>query len=271
MTPIQERAKQTLSIVPAAGQINSNGATAALFTRLTGGVTQATLEQNWHNHGIMTACNEFVGWYGGQLGSQKYLGRFDLQTYLPKIGKGYAWVKSTKDVRPKYGDICRHTAFHIGISLDFQGDLWNHVDAGQGGPRTGYDIIKRTHGTHPYDYRKLQGWIDLDLYFQAAGQAQPVPHWLLGWWQVTSQIQVYYYFDGSHRVKSVRMMPREISQPPLFPDDTGNVVIQFPDAVSIHWDGAGTVTTLQRSPGNAPAPRMQGTQNNVEPITIVRM
>jgi len=75
---IRERAKPILSVVPPLGQqINSVGATADLFTKLTG-KTQAQLQSNWDGGGIMTTCNEFVGWFGTQLGSTKYLGRFDL-------------------------------------------------------------------------------------------------------------------------------------------------------------------------------------------------
>ena len=63
---IRERAKQILSVVPPLGkQINSVGATVDLFTKLTG-KTQAQLQSNWDGGGIMTTCNEFVGWFGTQ-------------------------------------------------------------------------------------------------------------------------------------------------------------------------------------------------------------
>ena len=133
---IRERAKQILSAVPPLGQqINSDGPTAALFTKLTGGVTHERLVKNWEKGGIMTTCNEFVGWFGQALGSKDYLGRFDIETYLAKAGKGLAWVPAGSDARPKYGDIFRPTSFHIGISLDFEGDTWNTVESGQGGPK----------------------------------------------------------------------------------------------------------------------------------------
>ena len=89
---MRERAKEILSAVPPLGQqINSDGPTAALFTKLTGGVT------------------------------------------------------------------------HMGISLDLEGDTWNTVQSGQGGPKAKRDIIKRKQTT--YDASKLQGWVDLELYF----------------------------------------------------------------------------------------------------------
>src|SRR5207249_11751604 len=171
--------------------------------------------KNWAKGGMLTCCNEFVGWYAARLGSQKYLGRFDLETFLPSNGKAQSWVKSNEDARPEYGDICRHTAFHVGIALDFDGDIWTHVDAGQGGPNAGHDIIKRTRGSALYDYKKLQGWINIERYFDPTAQTVPVPSWLLGWWNITWRGQTYYYyFDGNYQVKWTRIVPINTLQPP---------------------------------------------------------
>lgn len=220
MANIRERAKQILMVVPEPpGQINSDGPTAAQFTSLTG-TPHETIWKNWEGGGIMTACNGFVGWYAGQLGSDKYLGHFDLETFLPTIGKGHAWAKSTANARPKYGDICRHTAFHVGVSLDFDGNIWNHVDAGQGGPVRkdgilvgGHDVLKRTRGTAPYDFKKLQGWIDLELYFESAAQTGPVPEWLVGWRNVAWRGQAcYYYVDTNGQLNWTQILPRDTSR-----------------------------------------------------------
>lgn len=143
MADIRALAEEILAAVPETGQITSNGSTATKFTSLTG-TSHETMKKNWDGGGIMTACNGFVGWYArtlraaaeGTKAPNDYLGRFDLETYVPSIGMGHAWVKSTADVRPKYGDICRHTAFHVGVSLKLdEGDFWNHADAGQAGPK----------------------------------------------------------------------------------------------------------------------------------------
>jgi hypothetical protein len=40
----------------------------------------------------MTTCNEFVGRFGTQLGSTKYIGRFDIEAELTRMSKGQAWV-----------------------------------------------------------------------------------------------------------------------------------------------------------------------------------
>jgi hypothetical protein len=160
---IRDRAKDLLKEVPPLGQqINSDGPTAALFTKRTG-MTHATLVKNWEGGGIMTSCNAFVGWFGRALGSKDYLGRFDIEKFLAKIGKDYAWVPASSGARPKYGDIFRPKSFHMGTSLDMIGDTWNTVEAGQGGPKSGRDIIKRKQAA--FDTDQLQGWVDLELYF----------------------------------------------------------------------------------------------------------
>ena len=103
---IRERAKQILSVVsPLRKQINSVGATADLFTKLTG-KTQAQLQSNWDGGGIMTTCNEFVGRFGTQLGSTKYLGRFDQDEH----GAGLGQCDNRSLVRLGHGGKIRQSA-----------------------------------------------------------------------------------------------------------------------------------------------------------------
>jgi hypothetical protein len=269
MGDIRDRARDVLKAVPPFGQqITSNGATAAQFTKLTGGVTHATLVKNWEGGGIMTSCNAFVGWYAGQLGSTKYLGRFDLETFLPSIGKGNAWVKSTPYARPKYGDILRHTSFHVDVCLDFEGDVLTRAAAGQGGKSVGCDILKRVRGTGAYDYKKLQGWVDLELYFDSASPALPAPQWLLGWWKVMWRgVPYYYYFDRNNQAKWTRVAPQDTSQPPKASNDTGSVAIDSLN-VTIRWGATGSVEKLSKP---AFEDTMTGTWNDTEPLSAVKM
>ncbi|WP_411726567.1 hypothetical protein [Methyloglobulus sp.] len=269
---IREKASEVLKGVPPLGQqINSDGPTAALFTKLTGGVTHATLVKNWAEGGKLTTCNAFVGWFGNVLGSQKYLGRFDVETYLPTIGKGHAWVKSTQDTRPKYGDICRHTKFHVGISLDFEGDFWNHADSGQGGSSAGRDIIKRIRSKDPFDYKKLQGWIDLELYFGSSAQTAPTPDWLPGWWKVMWRGQAYYYyFERNNKVKWTQIQPPNITKAPLAVSDTGSFTFEFPDSVTIRWGASGSVEKLSKSLA-AQNVQMRGTWNDADTLNAEKM
>jgi hypothetical protein len=189
---VRERARKLLDeAVPKGVQIRSDGATEKRFTDLTGGASvlpmphksrQQYLMDVWKKGGIMTACNEFVNWYARALGADVNLGRFDVEHFLQSIDKEYAWVQSAEDRRPKYGDILRHTSFHMDVALDFEdGDLLIRAGAGDGtGPITeprgkkvkdgaklvgGYDVITRTRGKTAYQWRDLQGWVDVELFF----------------------------------------------------------------------------------------------------------
>ena len=268
MVDIRERAKQLLKDIPPLGyEITSDGKTAALFTRLTG-VTHATLQKNWAGGGIMTTCNAFVGWFGRSLGSKDYLGRFDIETYLKKLGKGHAWVPATGGGKPKYGDIFRPKSFHMGISLDIDGSNWNTVESGQGGPKAGHDIIKRKQAF--YDASKLQGWVDLDLYFGDAGQTATVPDWLVGWWKVMWRGQAYYYyFDRNWQAKWTQTVAQSLAQPPLTASDTGSVATDGAGSVTIRWGATGSVETFSGVAGDNS--RMSGMWNGKEPLTAEKM
>lgn len=273
MADIRNRAREILSAVPLPpGQINSDGATAALFTKMTG-MTHSYLQSEWAKGSKLTSCNAFTGWFARELGSEKYLGRFDLDTYLPKIGKEHAWVKSTPDVRPKFGDICRHRHFHVGVSLDFEGDVWNRCDGGQGGKNAGRDIIKRIRGTQAYDHTKLIGWIDIELYFgagaQPSTQTSPVPEWLVGWWKVMWRSQAYYYyFDRNHQAKWTQVVPQKTSQPPASARDTGKVSVESSAAFSVRWNNTGTVEKFSRV---GTKNEMKGTWKGLEPMSGTKL
>jgi hypothetical protein len=269
---IREKAAKVLQSVPMLPNVISSKLNRAEFLRLTG-TAHEVMEANWKTGGIMTACNGFVGMYGQMLGSTKYLGRFDLDTYLPKIGKGHTWVKSTKDARPKYGDICRHTAFHVGVSLDFDGNFWNHADAGQGGPKIGADILKRTRSVNAYDYKKLQGWIDIELYFNESSQpSAPVPEWLIGWWKVLWRSQYYYYYFDRGRVATwTEIPPLDTKVPPIcFPINNGKVSVDTRGGVVITWNDTGSVEKFSQSIGPNSL-QMDGWWQDVEPLSAAKM
>jgi hypothetical protein len=273
---IRERARQILSEVPPLGQqINSVGPTAAKFLKMTG-TSQATLEANWKTGGIMTTCNAFVGWFGRELGSKNYLGRFDIETMLKKWGKEHAWVPATSGAQPKYGDIFRPKKFHMGISLDFTGGMWNTAESGQGGSKTGYDIIKRKQAS--WDPSLLQGWVDIELLLGDAPAADtpvqkpgvPVPEWLPGWWAVGWRHQTFYYFfDRSFGVSWTLVQPSSPSQPPAGARDRGNVTLEQLNGISIVWGATGSVEKFVKDPANNT--QMSGTWNGKEALTAVRL
>ncbi len=167
----------------------------------------------------------------------------------------------------------------MGVSLDFdEDDKWGHVDAGQGGPSRnkakqligGHDVLKRTYGTTPYDYKKLQGWIDIELYFGAGAQTDPVPGWLLGWWKVVWRGQAYYYyFFGNRQVKWTQTEPAGVLQPLLGANDTGSFAVDD-NGVIIRWAATGSVEKFSSGLGDDAGP-MQGKWNDSEALTATKM
>jgi hypothetical protein len=271
---IRERAKQILSEVPPLGQqINSVGPTANKFVKMTG-TSQATLEANWKTGGIMTTCNAFVGWFGRELGSKNYLGRFDLEAMVKKWGKPHSWIPASSGAQPKYGDIFRSKKFHVGISLDFEGGMWNTAESGQGGSKIGYDIIKRKQTA--WDANSLQGWVDIELLLGDSAQPSaqtngiPIPEWLPGWWAVSWRQQTYYYFfERNLAVSWTLVQPSNPSQPPAGARDKGSVTIEPHNVVTIVWGATGSVEKLVKAP--TVNEQMGGTWNGKEFLSAVKL
>lgn len=272
---IRERARQILSKVPPLGQqINSVGPTAGKFVEMTG-TSQATLEANWKTGGIMTTCNAFVGWFGRELGSKNYLGRFDIDTMVKKWGKEHAWIPASSGAQPKYGDIFRPKKFHMGISLDFEGGLWNTAESGQGGSKTGYDIIKRKQAM--WDPSLMQGWVDIELLLGDGSVTTPtapkpagvpVPEWLPGWWVVGWRHETYYYFfDRSFGVSWTLIKPSSSSQPPAGARDKGIVSLDGLNGISIVWGATGSVEKFIKTSND----QMSGTWNGKEALIAARL
>ena len=171
MSETRDKARRIIDSVLPEGPppkiITSDGATAKQYTLMTD-LSHKQLTDNWAKGGIMTGCNGFVGWFGRQMHFPMYIGGFDLKGIITKAGKGDAWVDSTDDVRPDYGDILRHTAFHVDVCLGFDeddDDILLRAAGGQGGKGMGRDIIKRVRGASDYDPKRLMGWIDIDVFF----------------------------------------------------------------------------------------------------------
>src|SRR3954470_22427141 len=123
MSTVRDNARKLLdSALPGNTVITSNGATASKYTEMTG-LSQKAMSDNWDKGGIMTGCNGFTGWYGARMGSKKYLGGFDLKHLAAVGGKPDAWVVSTADNRPDYGDILRHASFHVDVCTGFDDDI----------------------------------------------------------------------------------------------------------------------------------------------------
>ncbi len=241
MSDIRDKARERLDKeLPPGKIITSNGPTGAKYTEMTG-LTHERLTANWATGGILTGCNGFTGWFGRRLGSEKYLGVFDLQKAAKDAGKPNSWVKSTKDNRPNYGDILRHASFHVDVALDFDGDILNRAAGGQGGPKAGCDIIKRVKGKGAYNPADLVGWIDIDLYFGSGSPAiaTPTPEWLIGWWEIVDGADIFfYYFFRSGVVQYTRLRPNPQTCPSLPASASGAFTMGPFSVFTIVWNNA---------------------------------
>lgn len=268
MSPIRERAKQIISAIPD----RSIRSDQSDYQKYTGGLKQETLQANWNKRGIMTGCNAFVGWYGAALGSGSNLGRFDLVTFLPSIGKGHAWIKSALGRRPQFGDILLHTGLHEDVALDFDGDILNRIAAGQGGPAMGCDILCRVRGKAAYNPVNLQGWIDIDQYFGAAPAVGTTSVWLNGWWKVCDGNTYYYHFEAGGNVQYTKTRPASAAAPSKYPMNCGVFTIAPTGTMVIDWnpaDGGATRETFSNArPGST---QMNGTSNRYAPLVATRL
>ncbi|CAN5293066.1 hypothetical protein BH10ACI1_BH10ACI1_01130 [soil metagenome] len=242
--------------------------TTELFMKYTG-TSHLTLVKNWAGGGIMTTCNGFVGNCGKAMGAKDFLGQFELEELLRKIGKKHAWVPATGGKLPGYGDIFRPVSFHMGVSLGVEGDTWLTVESGQGGPKSGFDIIKRKQ--HKFEPSSILGWCDMKLYLDPR---PPIPDWLVGMWVIycgdkTYSYQINQYYEASYFLQT----PVGGSQNAV-PFDTGTVSFQGSDDFSITWSNEGGVEKFKYDRWESfPAimEKMNGTSNRGEPLKGIRL
>ena len=292
---IRDRARMyLLQVPPDPAQINSNGLTAPLFFKLSG-ITHDQLLESWglkaRKDGKihkdippgLTSCNSFVANYAGNAGigigqPGRSLGQFNLDKKVASWGKGFAWVAATQGARPKFGDIFEiATTLHQGVSLDFEGDIWNTAEGGQGGAQTGFDIIKRrvlrqgggNSIVHPRG--PLKGWVDIDLFANGPPPPPPttVPGWLLGWWAVPWRGQIFYYFfEASFKASWTLTKPISSAFAPLRFNDTATLTMDGPQSTTLRWAATGSVEKLAQT---GTGQEMVGTWNGFEPLVATKL
>lgn len=291
MATIREKASELLKQVP--DEVRSNG-DRPLFSRLTNGMTHENLMAEWERtkqtKTLRTVCIDFVGWYAQQMGidiissidpksrDKNLDGFFNLQKTLEKCGKRHAWVSAANGGRPQYGDILRHTAFHVDVALGFDGNILLRAAGGQSRhPRPTNDVsqefdnVKRVRSTGPYDSRNLQGWLDIELFFEPP--PVPIPAWVVGWWKVMWRGGIYYYHLGADRTaRWTQMPPPPVTPPPLLPSAprTGRLKFTNPYGITIRWTDSGSVEVFARKP-NTVANEMTGTWNSSERIEATKL
>jgi hypothetical protein len=268
------------------------------FLRLTG-VTQQKLKAEWDIGKSYTTCNAFTGFYGHYLGDT--VGCFHAlfpEDYLKgdsgkekghtrRKSMAHAWVKSTENgPRPKYGDVYQitgepvknnkgvvtHSTAHVGIVMEFNDDgMWFHADSGQNDGKVQDRILKQISST-TFDYKKLRGWIDIDLYFgNIPDPTIPPPTWLNGWWAVKWRgSDFYYYFDGSSTVTWSQWKPDDLEfAPPPFPIHTGDLLMTGASTFRITWNDTGSVEDLVLTVGSKD--KLVGLWNGEENLNGVRL
>lgn len=291
MGKFRDKAREVLSIVPPLGQeVKStvggltkaqNGgvspATDPLFNKITN-ITQVQLDTSWENDPPpgLTSCNGFVGYVGKNVtgyGTPTIgMGQFDLLKMAKQVGCQDAYIPSAPGLKPQFGDICRWKhKFHICISGDFEGNTWNHIDGGQGGKKTGYDIVKRKQDD--WDEDLLTGWIDMELFgaIYADRQNGPMPQWLPTWWIVTWRGYRYYYqFSKDRTVRWTTHAPASKVQTALNDGEPGKYVVDpSGKKVTVHWPND-VIETFTYANSNSPyEENMKGLWNGKEPMSAV--
>lgn len=124
---------------------------------------------------------------------------------------------------------------HVGINLSVEGDVWNTIEGGQGGPGSGVDKVARVK--HKYDTSHLLGWVDMRLL--ASGQPA-LPDWLLGTWMIYAGKQNFVYSVnryGEFTQKAYK--PTGSDDAPNL--DTGKLLSITGDVVKVRWDREGGI------------------------------
>lgn len=266
MSDVRDKAKKFLDQVPST-DVTSDGATAGLFTKLTGW-TQQNLQDRWKAEDVAkkarrdagnndmtglpttTTCNEFVGRLSAAIGSPISLGQFDIEQKLKKAGLGEAWIPATSGKRPGMGDVFRPKKFHMGVSYEFVGDTWRTVESGQGGPgqdyTKGHDIIRRKE--QPWNPSYLQGWVDIEVLMKLAVKA---PAWMVGWWRFeVNGAKQFVWIPERGSAQLFDAQPGNTKLPPSSDGKKGEVTLDSDSqGASIAWEGGTTPDTIRHLPG----------------------
>ena len=273
--PIRDKAKKFLDQVPAYPAEVWSDRERALFTTLTG-YTHDKLVAVWNGGGKdknLTTCNAFTSIYGKFLGPKGYvMGAFEPEKkeFLGKEGRPHAWITPGGDRRPKFGDVFvklpRYS--HVGISLDFDGEVWNTVESGQGivGER---DKLKRCKRT--FDANTLAGWVDIEILLEP--DPPPISRWVIGWWKVAWRNRIYYYYLGADGMaRWTDWPPSPVTPAPLehCAPRTGVFTFSYPDGVTIRWFDTGNTEVFAREPCTV-ADDMKGLWNGSEDLVATKL
>lgn len=282
LSPARQKVKAFLDQVPEDRDVNSDGDTAGLFTKLTGR-NHEDLKSIWANEEAArkkarergasereilampntTTCNELAIKVGHQIATPVPLGQFYLDKALAKAGFGAAWVSAESGEKPELGDVfVMKSRAHIGVSYAFVGDQWRTVESGQGGYSAKHDIVKRK--STQWNPAKLAGWVNLDALVQLA---RPSPDWLKGWWEFDLDgTKFWLYFTDKPRVKTYDKRPNVKIQAFWSPLELVRTLSEDGSSVSVDFEKrGGLVVNLRQNGPDA----LLGNRNGV-PVKAVR-
>ena len=232
-TPIRQIAQTYLTRVESNLPLASSGLgtdKARLYAEFTGN-DQDYYDTIWLTKPRTTGCNAFAGTYsrsglGG--GTGPFAGGFYMDTATPK-----AWVPSEGNW-PQYGDICLQTGRgHVFVIMN--DDPLKTIQAGWNGSGkgNGKDTIGVSEGGS-FDPSMVVGWLDIDKLF---AQKTTVPYWVLGWWSVTWDTDVYYYYFATDlQVYWTYRRPRSVTEIcSNIPSDGGVGKFTVTQSLNISW------------------------------------
>ncbi len=269
----REAAQKSMADAVSSGGIVNN----PTFQTLTD-LTHTKLLTSWKDGGHLTSCNAFV-MKAAQAVGVKGLGGFYVEETMVGMGKRHCWITPSTGEKPQFGDVFESRSetpgqgflnLHVGIHISVEGDDWNTIEGGQGGPGSGVDKVARVK--KKYDTKHILGWVDMRLL--ASGQP-PLPDWLLGTWMIYSGNQNYIYsFNryGEVTQKAYKPSPEPGVEVPN--RDTGKLFAIAGDTVKVKWNGEGGVEVFTYDRWNSfPAinERMTGVAADGSSMTGVRL
>lgn len=167
---------QLTKLFPNTGVVITSNGQGELFTEWTG-MSQDGLTEQWEKEkggiAVTTSCNSFLSTLVNKIRTAGGLAGGTFQSFDLPVAGGAAWHWYPEaGRRPKSGDFFEmglrnpKSYKHVGVILDMDYEyiFYNTVEAGQGGPTSGYDSIKRK-GPRIFPDPGFMGWVDIDEFF----------------------------------------------------------------------------------------------------------
>jgi hypothetical protein len=286
----REQAEKILNEIPKTPEGIRSDRQPDLFLKWTG-MSHKELMDSWRANmkgpTLLTACGGFAAKFGLRIGIKDIKSYFKLKQSLADIGKSHAWVPASSGAKPEVGDILRHSPrYHVDVAAGWDGvgekAKLKRVAAGQSvhkRPTTSveneFDALKWVTGANAYNPANLEGWLDLDKYFDVApsvGPIGPTFGWLKGWWKVWDGNTYWYHFGPNGTVQYTMTEPTNLSSPPIKPTNVGNYSYTLPSTLVVTWNKVSSAPVACRETFHAVSgcQQMNGKSNLYGPLFATR-